>query len=170
MDADDGRSGAKVLPKEKELKEGEAICLAFSLRKLVMKESKRGRQNPAQIKLSAPWSDPANCPSCEGPMENAEEFVRERSRVHSEYIAQDSKTKRFGYAVCAVLIVAGGAIAVFAPETNRVLGNIIGGALAVGAAGTTGFKRLWLRSPKGQVIADSGNTLPKEKPGTGVDK
>lgn len=122
---------------------------------------KGGRQKQGQIKLSAPWSDPANCPSCIGPMENAEEFVRERSKVHSKYIVEDNKTKRFGYAICAVLLIAGGAVAVFAPEANRMLGNIVGGSLAIGAAGTAGFKRLFVKSPKGQILADSGNAARK---------
>lgn len=73
----------------------------------------------------------------------AEEFVKERTRVHELYIREQERTKRIGLVLSAVLILAAAAMILFAPSGRETLSYWIGAALVIFAAGAGGYKRVW---------------------------
>lgn len=116
-----------------------------------------GRKSPEksesnQVRLSVPWgghqgyrnvmSNIAGLPSAE----SAEEFIRERTRLHELYIREQERTKRIGLVLAAVLILAASALVLFAPTGRETLSYWIGAALVIFAAGAMGYKRVWGKS------------------------
>jgi hypothetical protein len=85
-------------------------------------------------------------------------FIRERSHVHVQYVVQENKTRRLAQIISATLVITGSVILVYAPETNRLLADLVGIALIVAAAGSAGFRRLWIKS-KGIDLA-AGDDVP----------
>jgi O-antigen/teichoic acid export membrane protein len=78
--------------------------------------------------------------------ESAEEFIRERTRLHELYIREQERTKRIGLVLAAVLILAASALVLFAPTGRETLSYWIGAALVIFAAGAMGYKRVWGKS------------------------
>jgi hypothetical protein len=122
---------------------------------------KRRPDEPAaagEIRLSTPWGgpEPTNVSTNGGEIVSAT-FIRERTRVHEVYIQEQSKSKRIGLVLSAVLILAATLILVFAPPGREQLSYWIGAALLVFAAGAAGYKRIWGRSAVFSVGADGSD-------------
>jgi hypothetical protein len=85
-------------------------------------------------------------------------FLAERSRVHEAFIREEARTKRLALIVGAVLFASGCLVIVYAPSGRETVSGIIGAAMLVVAAGTTGYKRVWGRSAVVSVGADQDST------------
>jgi hypothetical protein len=119
---------------------------------------KRERAEPKkpEIRLSTPWGNACNVSQGlrGGDSESLNAFITERTRLHELYIKEQAKTKRMALILTAILILASGAIVLFAPEGRETLSYWIGAALLVFAAGAAGYGRLWAKVPGVSVRAD----------------
>jgi hypothetical protein len=82
------------------------------------------------------------------------DFVRQRTRLHASYIAEQARTRRYQITLAALLIVLAGAAVLFAPPGRETLSYWVGGALVIFAAGALGFRRLFAKAPGFAVTAD----------------
>lgn len=127
-------------------------------------KAKRGKDS-SRIELSAPWGAQQRRISNTESAALEEAFIRQRSNIHLQYIIEENKTKRMALVISVLLVIAGGLILVYAPRDNRMLANFIGIALVLAAGGAAGYRRLWFRSAKRQLLADSDNPpIPAETP------
>jgi hypothetical protein len=111
-----------------------------------------------EIKISAPWGgmqrqwmynvDRSSNPRIQ------EKFIKERSKVHLEYIKENEKTKRISLIASAILLALGLIIIVFSPSEKQFLSYWIGASLLLLAAGTAGYKRIWAKSKVLDIKAD----------------
>jgi len=117
----------------------------------------------SKVKLSTPWGDnniqymENSIKSSVGPYfnivadiednENAELFIKERTRLHELYIKEQEKTKRISLILAVVLVIISVFLLIFAPKGKETLSYIVCGVLFVFAAGAVGYKRIWGKIP-----------------------
>jgi hypothetical protein len=87
-------------------------------------------------------------------------FVVERSRVHEAYIREQEKTKRLGLILAAALLIAAGAMLLFAPAGREKISYFVAVALLLFAAGAAGYKRVWATTKSYSFGADQGSHVP----------
>ncbi len=110
-----------------------------------------------EVKLSAPWGGYQQKFSQSGKFNHSEaskHFVEERSKVHTQYIIEQEKTKRLGLVLSVILLIVAMLIVLFSPEGKEIVSYWIGGALLLFSAGAAGYKRLWAKTPLIEVDAD----------------
>ena len=82
-------------------------------------------------------------------------FVKERSVVHTEYIRQAEITKRWAMIVGSVCILLSAIVLVFAPEGREIISYLIGIVLLIVAAGAFGYSRIKIRKDDLEVGASN---------------
>ena len=111
-----------------------------------------------EIKISAPWGGTQQVMLSKiGNFKDStvqDNFIKERSRVHSEYIKENEKTKRISLITSAIILALGLVIIIFGPAEKQTLSNWIGVSLIILAAGTAGYKRVWAKSKLIEIKAD----------------
>lgn len=126
--------------------------------KKVMNSASKNSDDWSEIKISAPWGHTRQgYGSKMGYSKNSkvqENFIKERSRVHLEYIKENEKTKRISLVTSAILLVFGLLIIIYCPTEKQTLSNWIGGSLIILAAGTAGYKQIWAKSKIIEIKAD----------------
>lgn len=111
-----------------------------------------------EINISAPWGGRQQIMQSNiGYFKDSsvqESFIKERSRVHLEYIKENEKTKRISLIASAILLALGLIIIIFGPAEKQTLSSWIGASLIVLAAGTAGYKRIWAKTKVMEIKAD----------------
>jgi len=125
----------------------------------MIKASKKNKDN--KISISAPWGNKNIMQSINSAEVNnpriQELFIKDRSRVHLEYIKEVEKTKRVYLIISALLLALALLIVFFSPEEKQTVSYWIGASLLVLAAGAAGYKRIWVKSKLLEIKGDQDN-------------
>ena len=126
------------------------------------KSRKSLRAGTHRVSLSTPWGGSQTTfginNTCEYDANGAaNEFVRERTRLHELYLREEAKSKRLGLILGFLLVAIAGTCVQFAPAGREVLSYWIGGALVIFAAGSCGFGRVWGKVSRISFGADRGD-------------
>jgi hypothetical protein len=134
------------------------------------REDSNNAQQPERttggFQLSAPWGDGSGgFASNTGNIgsfrddHSMVEFLKERSKLHSEYIRQTEYTKRLTLIIGCLCILSACLIVTFAPNGKETVSYVFAAVMAIVAAGAFGFGRVWAKSKLIDIGAD--NDLPR---------